>query len=381
MAHSRQDSGRNSVVMVLAFLLALGAASAGVYYVSTNPSNNTNPPNNIVTPIQQGSFVRFISGGSMVGSQIPVSGTSSPISGDPITGVSTSGPNAIISFNYPNAKNGDLIAIYENTGSGNFVVKDWKFLNNSQSTPVSPVTSGSVTLNLAAQPAGSSNRNVLLNPTFIIPTDRDLSQKLGTFPFEQPKPMPKAPSICDAANVQFDDEGATAGKGNIFIALDPPNGQPVGVTRQLRAWVMDEAGGMFPNSAAADSNGVVTKHTNPAVDKDSHGYPWETAIYLTKITPENENGPYIGDKENGGTPIFQHQVKGLVRGGGLFISVPTHDDPAPYRIGTRGGHGGKIGEYIWNVDSLSLTPGNYRAQVALHDGDKDLAIECTTLIL
>lgn len=210
----------------------------------------------------------------------------------------------------------------------------------------------------------------------------ETSQKQGTFTFSTPILSQQA-SVCSGATLVFDDEGASSSNSNIFIALDPPNGQAVGTTGQIRAWVSDEAGGRIPSSVTTDSNGIITKHSDPIIDKDSHGYPWEPAIYLTLLTPQNQNGPFTGDKENGGSPIFPTSVKGKVTPGKSsgWLPVPTHDDPLSYRIGNRVGDGQHVAEFIWNLASLGLSPGNYRVQVSVHDGDSHLAVECTTIVV
>ena len=209
------------------------------------------------------------------------------------------------------------------------------------------------------------------------------SQKQGTFTFEPVPEIPQQASVCSSANLTFDDEGASSSDSNIFIALDPPNGQAVGTIGSIRAWVSDEAGGKVPASVTVDSSGTITKHSDPLIDKDSHGYPWEPAIYVTQLTSQNQNGPFPGDKENGGSPIFPTSVKGKVtpaKSSG-WLPVPTHDDPLAYRIGNRRGDGQHVAEFIWNVATLGLSPGNYRVQVSVHDGDSHLAVECTTLVV
>jgi len=219
-----------------------------------------------------------------------------------------------------------------------------------------------------------------------LPTESrdEASIKLGTFEPLLPTTIPsQQANICSAATLTFDDEGASSSDSNIFIALDPPNGQLVGSTGDIRAWVSDEAGGGMPTSAGVDSSGRITKHSDPIIDKDSHGYPWEPAIYITLITPQNQNGPFSGDKENGGTPTFVTAVKGKVTSArdSPWLQIPTYSDPLPWRIGNRIGDGVHIAEFIWNVASLGLAPGTYRVQVAVHDGDSHLAVECTTIII
>ncbi len=211
----------------------------------------------------------------------------------------------------------------------------------------------------------------------------ETSLKQGTFTFEKSAPPPQQASVCSGATLVFDDEGASSSDSNIFIALDPPNGQAVGATGNIRAWVSDEAGGKIPSPVVVESSGTISKHSDPLIDKDSHGYPWEPAIYLTLLTPQNQNGPFSGDKENGGTPTFLNAVKGRAapaKDTG-WLNIPTHDDPLPYRIGNRVGDGEHVAEFIWNVASLGKPPGTYRVQVAVHDGDDHLAVECTTLVI
>ncbi len=218
----------------------------------------------------------------------------------------------------------------------------------------------------------------------------DSTQKQGLFalstPTLTPTPVvdpntPPEPSLCSAANLAFDDEGASNSESNIFIALDPPVGQTVGATGVIRAWVSDEAGGGIASSTTADGNGFITKHSDPTIDKDSNGYPWDPAIYITKLSTANQPGPYSGDKENGGVPKLLTAVKGKVaqQNDGPWISIPAHTDPTLYKIGTRVGDGEHVAEFIWHVSSLGLTPGTYRVQVAVHDGDEHLAVECTTI--
>ncbi|OGK08801.1 hypothetical protein A2767_02730 [Candidatus Roizmanbacteria bacterium RIFCSPHIGHO2_01_FULL_35_10] len=256
-----------------------------------------------------------------------------------------------------------LLALFIGLGAVGVVVT-----NNVRTNPTPPPTT--------IQPTSTLNVPDTGNP-------EDTSMKQGTFTFDQPTKIPQTPSICTGSNLVYDDEGASNKKSNIFVALDPPTGQRVGANGQIRAWVNDEAGGRVPSSVEVDSNGNVTRHSNPAVEKDSHGYPFEASIYLTRITAANLNGPFAGDKENGGTPVLATAVKGMARGEqqGSFRTLPVHDDPSTYRIASRVGEGNKVAEYIWNVASLNLSPGTFRVQVALHDGDSDLAIECTTIVI
>lgn len=243
---------------------------------------------------------------------------------------------------------------------------------NKNKPPTAPVSRSS-----SAQPS----------PTGSGPTRRpeETSQKQGTFTFEPPEQpsIPSGADVCSSSTLTYDDEGASSNNSNIFIALDPPNGQAVGATGQIRAWVSDEAGGRIPSATTLDSTGNVTKHSDPSIDKDSHGYPWEPSIFTTLLTSANQTGPFAGDKENGGTPRLLTAAKGRVTAGKSsgWLTVPTHDDPLNYRIGTRRGDGQHVAEFIWNVASLGLSPGNYRVQVSLHDGDSHLAVECTTIVV
>lgn len=263
---------------------------------------------------------------------------------------------------------------------------------------------GAILIGLAA--VGVYSTNQISTPPPVVPTavpaaptrviaaadSAETSQKQGLFVLQTPTPtpttfvpptVPEGPSLCSAANLAFDDEGASNSESNIFIALDPPNGQPVGASGMIRAWVSDEAGGGLAQSTIVETTGYVSGHSDPLIDKDPNGYPWEPAIYITKIIDPNQAGPFSGDKESGGTPHFLTMVRGKVTkaDNGPWVSVPQHSDPLPYKIGTRVGDGEHVAEFIWHVSSLGLAPGTYRVQVAVHDGDEHLAVECTTVTI
>jgi hypothetical protein len=45
------------------------------------------------------------------------------------------------------------------------------------------------------------------------------------------------------------------------------------------------------------------------------------------------------------------------------------------------GNGSEVAEYVWNVNSLGLSPGTYDAEFVIHDGDKDRGIGCVTIVI
>lgn len=179
---------------------------------------------------------------------------------------------------------------------------------------------------------------------------------------------------------------------DIFLASDPPAGGVAKSGGQIRVWVDDGNGGSVAPGTKIDPNTgqITTPGDRNASDglgrKESSPYNyylWEPALYLTPLTSPGQPGPYAGDAENGGIPRFPQFVKGEVSQGddgnnsGFIQPMPKHDPPA--NAVAKKGHGGHIAEYIWDVNTLGLQPGYYRVQIVVHDGDGDLAINCTTI--
>ncbi|HVF69608.1 MAG TPA: hypothetical protein VNA13_03520 [Xanthomonadales bacterium] len=174
---------------------------------------------------------------------------------------------------------------------------------------------------------------------------------------------------------------------DIFRGSVPPAGGVVTAGGQIKVWIDDGNGGsMAPGEKVDPTTGRITTpgDRTSSDGKGANYYLWEPAIYLTKLTSPSQPGPYSGDAENGGTPNFPIAIKGEVSYGdggnknGFVKGLPPID-PVENIRGGRSGHGGSIGQYIWDVNSLGLSTGYYRVQIVTHDGDGDLAIDCSTI--
>lgn len=168
----------------------------------------------------------------------------------------------------------------------------------------------------------------------------------------------------------------------IVFASDPAFGGVAQASGQIRIWVWDDdgTGGSVSDGTTVDpTTGLITTPGNRTA-ADKNGYLWEPSIYITKLTSPDQQGPYAGDKENGGQPYFPTAIKGVANqrpSGDKLTSAPI--DPPVNIIVDRAGKDWNFSEFIWDINSLGLTLGYYRAQIILHDGDKDLAINCTTI--
>lgn len=188
-------------------------------------------------------------------------------------------------------------------------------------------------------------------------------------------------------------------KGNIFneepdiiFATDPAFGGVVRAGGQIKIWVWEDdgnGGSVSLGTVVDPATGMITTPGNRTL-ADPNGYLWEPAIYLTKLTTPDQAGPYSGDKESGGRAYFPIAIKGVANYGGIGVGSFGNDegddilnsapiDPPVNIIKARPGSGLTYSEFIWDVNSLGLTAGYYRVQIILHDGDKDLAINCTTI--
>lgn len=168
----------------------------------------------------------------------------------------------------------------------------------------------------------------------------------------------------------------------VLFASDPAFGGIALPGGQIKVWVWDDDG-----SGGSISQGTVVDRTTGQITTpgdrtltDRAGYLWEPAIYLTKLSSPGDPGPYSGDKENGGPAYFPTAVKGVANqqpSGGDLTSAPI--DPPVNIIVNRIARNWTLSEFIWDVSSLGLTTGYYRAQIILHDGDTHLSINCTTI--
>jgi len=181
---------------------------------------------------------------------------------------------------------------------------------------------------------------------------------------------PPMPQLCTPGGVNDEPE--------ILVGYEPASGQPIGVNGQVKVWVDDECPPTIaPNEQVDPNTGQITmpgNRTAAAMD----GYLWEPAVY---IAPQSA--------ENGGTPHFPTLIKGEYSNM-LFCPVPgfcfpncisgirgAPIDPPPPGSMTRA----HTAEFIWDISSLGLGPGQYVLEFVIHDGDQDRGVGCITLVI
>lgn len=236
-------------------------------------------------------------------------------------------------------------------------------------------------------PSAETGSSQIIVTEALPPGEKNLQLRTFGLITVTPLPVPAQANACITNS--FDEEGQSEDKSNIFIALDPLPGGIVTAGGKIRAWIRDEHGaGTSTGSVVDPTTGAIT--INDPSDIDNRGsidFQWEPAIYLTELTVANQAGPFSGDIENASppSPKFPNYAKGKVRrgDGGAWLTLPAIDpDWTNFIREQRVGEDPHIGEFIWDVAGLALTPGRvYRAQIVVHDGDGDLAIDCTTVVV
>jgi hypothetical protein len=201
--------------------------------------------------------------------------------------------------------------------------------------------------------------------------------------------------------------GAVKGfnEGDILWAIDPGPGQFVGQGGSIKAFYADEhpitlgAGSVSPNSANPDH--VVGPSVGDTSKKDSNGFPYFPAIFITDIT-DNSNDQ-SGDVQNGGKASPPDELYGTWKPLGTSsrenkngLNLGSGADPFPKESNLIEASGtSKNGprepytsaEIIWKVDNLKVNDQplinghTYRVQLILHDGDRDgdIGQTCTTI--
>jgi hypothetical protein len=147
-------------------------------------------------------------------------------------------------------------------------------------------------------------------------------------------------------------------------------GQTVGLTGQIKVWVNDENPPFIaPGEQVDNTTGAITMPgTRTATAAD--GLLDEPALYIAPQSPTN-----------GGTPHFPQWIKGSYNNnpptrGTFNAGAPIDPLPAgatPNSLYT--------GEFVWDVSALGLAPGTYTAVFSVHDGDRDRAIGCVTIVI
>lgn len=211
-------------------------------------------------------------------------------------------------------------------------------------------------------------------------------------PTTPPSPITSAPQ-----NINCQDAINT--ESGILVGSDPPPGGTAIAGGKLRIWVNDERAPHVAPGTTIDANGNITSlgsATNSKdVGTDGNGmYLWEPAIYLTTISTPTQSGPYTGDAENGGKPYFPTVIKGdfnpnIIAGTGGIIGPAIDSDYVNFENGPdylNQNIGANLpqkytAEFIWDISSLGLQPGLYHVEEVLHDGDRNVAINCVAFQL
>jgi hypothetical protein len=163
-------------------------------------------------------------------------------------------------------------------------------------------------------------------------------------------------------------------------------GQTVGQNGQIKVWVCDEnAPFIAPGEMVDNTTGAITA-PGDRMATAADGLLYEPALYIAPQSPTN-----------GGTPHFPQWIKGSYNNNppnrGTFTGgAPI--DPAPANGSVDAGLAGLLGslglggllctyqaEFVWDVSSLGLGPGTYTAVFSVHDGDRDRAIGCVTIVI
>jgi hypothetical protein len=176
------------------------------------------------------------------------------------------------------------------------------------------------------------------------------------------------PALCSDMNISNEPE--------ILQAFQPASGQSVAANGQIKVWITDERAAIIaPNEQVDATTGMITTPGDRTA-KAADGYLWEPALYIAPQTAEN-----------GGAPHFPQVIKGWYNNmpppagrrppAGAGVQVPGMDPPPAgatpaLQYST---------EYIWDVSALGLAPGTYVGEFVIHDGDKDRAVGCVTIVI
>jgi hypothetical protein len=181
---------------------------------------------------------------------------------------------------------------------------------------------------------------------------------------------------CDAGMPTLCTDKTINNEPEILAAYEPASGMTVHESGQIKVWINDEhAATVAPNEQIDPMTGEITLAGDRSA-KAPDGYLWEPALYIAPQTAEN-----------GGTPHFPQAIKGWYSNqiptqkgkpsSGTEILVPGMEPPPagtalPEKFTT---------EDIWDVSALGLPPGTYTGEFVIHDGDRDRAVGCVTIVI
>jgi hypothetical protein len=201
--------------------------------------------------------------------------------------------------------------------------------------------------------------------------------------------------------------GPIKGRNEEFVlwATDPGPGQFAGQGGTIKAFYADEwpitLGSGAVSALTKSPDHITTVDVGNETEKDSNGFPYFPAIFITDIT--NNPDDRSGDAQNGGIPHKPDEIFGVWkalgssgssrfgrgRGNGLDLGDEADTFPSKSNLWENTGQladgppeGKYSAEVLWKVDNLGLLNGhNYRVQIVLHDGDfaGDIGQACTTI--
>ncbi|HEV2339713.1 MAG TPA: hypothetical protein VGT05_02995 [Patescibacteria group bacterium] len=202
------------------------------------------------------------------------------------------------------------------------------------------------------------------------------------------------PSSCDPGYL-------LSGEPNILWAAFPGPTQTATAADKIKLFYSDEhALTLGTGTVSPMTTHPTDSITSPAINvgdtvaRDTYGFPYFPALFLTDITFDPNST--TGDVNHGGTPSVPTAVYGtwkaangndpspnnnwiLPAGADTFPTQPT----IPHSVVKK--ETKFSAEIEWNISTLNLTVGHtYRVQFVVHDGDNnktggDIGIGCTTI--
>jgi hypothetical protein len=180
---------------------------------------------------------------------------------------------------------------------------------------------------------------------------------------------------CDAGMPTLCSDPTINNEPEILAAYAPASGGVVNANGQIKVWINDERAAIIaPNEVVDPMTGII-QTPGDRTAKAGDGYLWEPALYIAPQTAEN-----------GGRPHFPQAIKGWYNNnpatgkgkpGSSGVEVPGMDPVPPGTALTEK----FTTEDIWDVSALGLSPGTYTAEFVIHDGDKDRAVGCITIVI
>jgi hypothetical protein len=189
-----------------------------------------------------------------------------------------------------------------------------------------------------------------------------------------PPPPPPPPPLCTNPAVNTEP--------GILAGYSPGNNETVGTNGQIKVWITDECPAFIaPNEVVDPMTGKITT-PGDRTSKAADTYLNEPALYIAPMSADNGGTPYFpqwvkGDYNNMPPAPGTSVSFGGCRNGVTGTKGPTLD-PAPPGSNLNQMYNT---EFVWDVSALGLKPGAYTAEFLIHDGDRERAVGCITIIV